>query len=326
MTGGLGRSDRVLASSAHVASRGGTRRGGARAEPDLSPPGRVLELRAVLGRLGDPRVRVPTPACPHGQPLGPDVLRALAGRDRDDAGGRPSPATSVVADQRAGIARVPGARIDRARRAADVAGARHVRGRRRRQRTDRRVSQRRGAAGGVAVAATRAPVAPRELRARGGHRGSRGRSPQDRRSGSPARARGVRPRAARDRRLERAPSGRRAGRRRCGGAPVRLGAATEPCALDPGAHGPLLLPRGGIDGHLVRSLPSRAARRVRGRGGGGVRRVRGSALRRPALRREGPLRTRRASHRSSSQGSVAGSAGRSPCSPTPRRSSRPPSC
>ncbi len=50
-------------------------------------------------------------------------------------------------------------------------------------------------------------------------------------------------------------------------APVGVGAPAEPGALDPGAHGALLLPRGGIDGHLVRSLPSGGARRVAGAAG-----------------------------------------------------------
>ena len=101
----------------------------------------------------------------------------------------------------------------------------------------------------------------------GGHTGSRGRSAPDRRSRRRLGLAAAGVALLRDGRMERAASGRRAGRRGRGGAPVRVGPATEPCALDPGAHGPLLLPRGGIDGHLVRSLPSRAARRVRGRGG-----------------------------------------------------------
>ena len=68
-------SDRACHHPPHGARRGGgTRRGAARSEPDPPPPSRVLELRAVLGRVGDPRARVPAPARPDGQPTGSPLL------------------------------------------------------------------------------------------------------------------------------------------------------------------------------------------------------------------------------------------------------------
>jgi len=119
VTGRLGRSDRALASSANVASRGETRREGARAEPDLPLLAGYWSFGQFWGvwvilvfeyqrqhALTDSRLG-----------LMYSVLSLAA--IRDHAGGRPSPATSVAADQRAGIARVPRARIDRVLRAAD---------------------------------------------------------------------------------------------------------------------------------------------------------------------------------------------------------------
>ena len=261
---------------------------------------RLLVVRPVLGRVGDPGVRVPGRPPDHRRAHRRVLHAAVLDRGRRDAARGAAAAAVRAVHDRPALARHHERRDVRGRLPAHRRHPGGVRAPWCRERPGRRVHERRGPAVRSPDEQARPAMDARDVRARRHHRSVSGRRAPGGRYRFPGRVRVRGHRARGHLGLDVIGRTERAARR--GHADAVLDLRVVPDAEAPGACSdrPVRVPDRGIDGCVVGAVPSQRARSVREHRRHGVRRVRVRSAIRTTLREPRPVSGWDGARRSSS--------------------------